>query len=308
MIKTIKDKAEEKPKETIAGLFAGAGLSGITYALLSDPESVPGAVSNAFSGAMRAGMLYAPEIIGNAQYALDFVGSAMQGAEYHEMIKNSGIAVGSTAFLKVAYDSVKDSYTSLNPAQKRRLGYGVFTMVTVGALLLAEGCIGKEPVPDPVPTPTETPDSPTEQPTPEPTQNWWDEKDHTEWGTMQPELFDREVEGVINSQRIDDIGAYSIFNEGHEVIFKHIEAGAPTINGLPYDLPPGMYTELTEMYGYPKEIILERIDLDGDGKLDTTAVKYVGEDGVLEFKKEYHDRWPVSGYLGLEIGEIIKSN
>ena len=63
------------------------------------------------------------------------------------------------------------------------------------------------------------------------------------------------------------------------------------------ELQPEQARALEEQYGSMKSVVMEQADTDGDGALDTVAVRYVGNKGVLEFETEYRNRWDLTDHL-----------
>ena len=68
----------------------------------------------------------------------------------------------------------------------------------------------------------------------------------------------------------------------------------------PYsELPDNMFQDFVDEYGTPAApVVMEKIDTDSNGKLDTVAVKYVGSKGTLDFETEYKNSyWGLSAYI-----------
>ena len=76
-------------------------------------------------------------------------------------------------------------------------------------------------------------------------------------------------------------GNYNYFDSDKNLIFQHQEH--PNFD-LYSELQPEQARALEDQYGYPEAVVMEQVDTDGDGALDTVAVRYEGSKGVLEFK------------------------
>ena len=180
-------------------------------------------------------------------------------------------------------------------------GKFVFISIAVLVLLSGAGCIDSEasgaPVNTPAPVSTETVTATaTPEPTPALTETPWYVTtpgfENAEIGTYST-LFDEDVYGV------KDIfgGGYNLFDvKTGEHIFSHLEY-TPSNLDLDLRLQPEQYNALIDQYGHMESITMEQIDDDRDGKFDRVAVKYVGDEGVLEFETEYREGAALSGYI-----------
>ena len=73
-------------------------------------------------------------------------------------------------------------------------------------------------------------------------------------------------------------GNYNYFDSDKNMIFQHQEH--PSFD-LYSELQPEQARALEEQYGYPESVVMEQADTDGDGALDTVAVRYVGSKGTF---------------------------
>ena len=78
-------------------------------------------------------------------------------------------------------------------------------------------------------------------------------------------------------------GNYNYFDSDKNLIFQHQER--PDFD-LYSELQPEQARALVDQYGSMKSVVMEQADTDGDGALDTVAVRYVGSEGVLEFETD----------------------
>ena len=135
----------------------------------------------------------------------------------------------------------------------------------------------------------------TAEPTPVTTEShWWDDKPNFEEATVKT-LNGDNLYGVKASAYGD--GNYNIFDiDSGETILKHQEF--PHFD--PYDdLQLDQARALEAQYGEAELVVMEQADTDGDGALDTVAVRYVGRDGVLEFEMDVRKGAGLSGYLNM---------
>jgi len=151
--------------------------------------------------------------------------------------------------------------------------------------------------------------------------SWWGDLNQKNGVGLYPvviapegNLFNMEIKGIIqfsrsNSGQIDkeklanlNLLEYS----GHCTVWPEIRTQVGTSYGKPVydneekilehseylsfdaydDWQPEQARELEARYGSSKSVVMERVDTDGDSKLDKVAVKYVGSKGTLEFKMD----------------------
>jgi hypothetical protein len=117
--------------------------------------------------------------------------------------------------------------------------------------------------------------------------------DYTE---IPPEdnLFGENLEMYADKEEIDQ-GIYNGFDENGNKIFIHQEF--PDFDAYK-ELQPEQARALEDQYGSAKLVVMEQADTDGDGALDTVAVRYEGSKDVLEFEMDYNAGWRgVSTYI-----------
>ena len=179
-------------------------------------------------------------------------------------------------------------------------GKFVFISIAMLVLISGAGCIDNEvsgaPVNTPAPVSTEIVTATAiPEPTEVPVSNWWDTKpDYTPAKIPANEnLFGVEIEGIKYDK---SASVYSMFDENQNQIFTRFSY-TPSNLDLALRLQPEQYSALIDQYGYMESVTMEQIDDDRDGKFDRVAVKYVGDEGVLEFETEYREGAVLSGYL-----------
>lgn len=303
-------RSERNPGNSLPGALLCAVLAVLAYFVATgDAEQISNALSGAATAVSRSASIYAPEIIGSAGFAADFFKDAAVSVDYHEILKDAGLLAGSGLVLKTAYDQVKNRYTALDDADRKKLKKGV-ALSAVGVAILSSGCIGpgessdssytytpprdvaeSHYAPEPVATNYEPVETPTVEATPEPAPeaevSWYDNDPAFEYGTVKPDLFDTEVEGVINKEGLNSgSNSYDVLSKDGELIFQHSDRDASYDKRLALDLQPDQYRALTSEYGTPRNIIFERYDTTGSGELDTVAIRYEGTKGTLEFEDE----------------------
>ena len=168
--------------------------------------------------------------------------------------------------------------------------------------LLSAGCTdtGGGSVQSPIPHKTA---EPTEYPTPTDTpiesQHLYDIKPDTfDYIKIDRDdnLFDIDIEG---SKVFDDkTGWETVYNDNENKIFER-ESYTPRNFDLYSELQPEQARALEDQYGYPEAVVMEQADTDGDGALDTVAVRYVGSKGTLEFEMDVRKGAGLSGYLDM---------
>src|SRR5665648_496973 len=121
--------------------------------------------------------------------------------------------------------------------------------------------------------------------------HWYDSKPTFNPGIIEANdnLFNQDIEGIINEGARANGGIYDVFDENQNLIFQHHEYGAADLN-LERELPIDQYRALVAEYGAPSLVTMETIDNDpAHAGMDEVAVKYVGSKGVLEFETSFWD-------------------
>ena len=86
-------------------------------------------------------------------------------------------------------------------------------------------------------------------------------------------LFGIKIEGSLIER---DFGGWeTIYNDNENRIFQR-ETYTPANFDLYSELQPEQARALVDQYGSMKSVVMEQADTDGDGALDTVAVRYVG--------------------------------
>jgi len=168
----------------------------------------------------------------------------------------------------------------------------LLTTVIIILALLSAGCTDtgggsvQSPTPDSTPK-AEPTEKPTEiQPTPmqEQIDNWWDDK---------PGFHDAEV-GIYSTLFGDVDGVKTSSLDGLVYDIYDTETGQHILTSQEYpnfdlysELQPEQARALEDQYGSMKSVVMEQADTDGDGALDTVAVRYEGSKGTLEFETEF---------------------
>ncbi len=194
-------------------------------------------------------------------------------------------------------------------------GVYVYTQITGESTGTPPQSTGIDPVSDPIiPVETDTPDytpdatptieptqesTPTAEPTQEPTpietpiesQHLYDiNPDKFDYIKIEADenLFNTKIEG---SKLFDSISGWEIvYNDNVEEIFKR-ETYTPSNFDAYSELQPDQARALEDQYGSIVSLTMEQVDTDGDGQLDTVAVRYEGikpdgSKGTLEFETD----------------------
>ncbi len=304
---TVKSKPKLNDDTITLGLlgFAAAGIGNML--LTKNPDCLSttiGAVQRAAMLNMDKVMLAFYDSIDSAEILYDCVVNS--GAK--DIIRDSGLLTGTGLLI----GETIDKYTERTENKNSKGWY----LIPILAGVLAVAYISNPSVldfsnPDKTPVQDIPPEdnlivnqtsdnvstaTPTEAPIAEPA-GWWDADKYSgiEFGVVHSDanLFDRDIEGVIDVAARDSHGNYNVFSaelndDGQPMkTFVHTEYGAGTFRSLPTDLAPGQYPDLVRVYGSPKEIIFEMIDMDEDGNFDMVALEYIGTKDTEEFKMPY---------------------
>ena len=110
-------------------------------------------------------------------------------------------------------------------------------------------------------------------------------------------LFGIKIEGSLIER---DFGGWeTIYNDNENRIFQR-ETYTPANFDLYSELQPEQACALVDQYGSMKSVVMEQADTDGDGALDTVAVRYVGSK-VWMFEDDYKQGWTAADYISENI-------
>ena len=304
-VSKVKSIVDNDPRKAATYGLLGTGLATVTYSLATgDAEQISNALGNTANAVSRAASFYAPEIVGNSAFAVDFLNNAVSAVDYHQILEDEGLLKGSGAVLMAGYTEVKNDYSALDSPLKKKVKQGALLAV-VAALTAASGCLGSGEVKTPPNVaevnyePVETPavETSTVEPTAEPTEaidHPYDiSKPNVAFGTFESELLDGEVEGYkIESSNENSGGDYAIFNSDKEKILDYEALGSNYDQRLLIDLQPEQYKALTDKYG-----VIDNLVMETDYENGLVAMRYEGSKGVLEFETDYREGAALGGYM-----------